>query len=66
MYVLFPVKVLFFLFYFLHCSKYERFSFLKACIRSRMAYLRYKVLTAVLLRIQIFCDVILRDWVSGS
>jgi len=55
----------FFLFHFVHCSKYESFSYLKVYIRSRMAYLRFEVLTAVLLRILI-CDVMLRDWVSGS
>ena len=63
--MLFPLNV-FFLFHFVHCSKYEIFSFLKAYIRSRMAYLRFEALTAVLLGIQIFCDVMLRDRVSGS
>jgi hypothetical protein len=55
-----------FVFLFVHCSKYGSFSFLKACSRSRMAYLRIEVLTAVLLRIQVFCDIMLRDWVGGS
>jgi len=50
--VLFPLNILFFfLFLFVHCSKYDRFSFLKAYIRSCIAYLRSEVLRAVLLRI---------------
>jgi len=60
------IKCFVFYFCFVHCSKYERFSFLKAYIRSRMAYSRFEVLTAVLLKIQIFCDIMLCDWVSGS